>query len=374
MQERFLEDLSEKILARLARGLQDCPALGVNGDALLTVRNRRANLRSFSIVHDITASNGEQAGLRLIAKTRKARGIRDYQEAVFNERSATQLKQEWDFLREVHEVFSSEQEIGVPQPLFFFPELNTIVVTRARGIDFSDYTDSFKKKVHLAGTEQQRIEGVTRLIARWLDFYHSHFQLEEQEVETGTLIEEVIFHGDYKTHLEHIPPAEIKRFKDAVGDLVPQPSFAIPCANLHGDYKYRHIWHDNGAYLTVIDFGNQMRTNFIYEDIAGFVTETIFLDFGVTLHKLNGLPRLIERSFLDHYPRQLDPVLLRLFIIKYLIKKWHRRKLRLGRFVARRGRSPLIRLAETATDRYINRYFANKIEQQIALLHRAVEC
>lgn len=363
----FLNFLYGNIVGRLEQCLPDIRFLNLNNNFL--IEKKKTHIVGFSILFLLEVLVEDKCVLHLIAKTKKSGNISEYEKAVFNKKQVERARREYNFLEQVYNVFNHKNELNVPTPILFIDDFNTLIFTHAKGTDLGKFINQFEYSFILTKSSQIKIKRIITLVAKWLKYFHKHFHLQEMTISKEELIENILFDENKIKKWKYLPLEKIYFIKDQIYKKGFSDILELPCANLHGDFKYRHIWNHDDKSITVFDFGNEFEYNIIYEDIAGFLTETILLDYGINTNLINNLAKIIEDIFLESYDNAINKDLLNVFIIRYLFKKWFKRRRRIYKFLDNKTKklkllTPFIRkFAEKYTDYYFNKKINERLSR-----------
>lgn len=360
----FIDFLHNKIVEALEREIPNLRYLNIDGD--FSIKLKKIHIPSFSIIYFLEVIVKNKRVLELISKTKKSGDVKDYETAVFNEKQKHRAEREYKLLQEVNKVFNNKNGLNVPTPILYLKEFNTLIFTKAYGTDLGAFINQFEYSLLLKKRNLLELKRIIRLVATWLKYFHKHFSLEEMVISKEDLIKNIIFDSDKTKRWRYVPLEKVNLLQDQVLKKEFPDEIKLPCANLHGDFKYRHIWNNKDQSITVFDFGNEFEHNIIYEDLAGFLTETILLDYGINTNSINRLPQIIEDIFLETYNGGIDKDLLNLFIIRYLFKKWFKRRRRLYRFLDTHAKPKLISyIVRRSVEKYTDYYFERKINERL---------
>ena len=364
--DTFLNRYFSDIEKELAQSLEP-PEKDEN--ASVKIRHLKSIVKKFSVL-GLFVVNGNGKKRYLFSKARKNSGESDFHTAIQNENQRAIAKNEYEKLCETHQKFAEKTHLKVSTPIAFIDELNTMIFARAEGKDLSRYINSYALKPALDAETRANFLRIAELIAAWITHYHHVFELEPEELDKAAFLDGIILSAERMEKFKNeIPVEKLNDIKRQLDHCFKQKKVCLYRARLHGDYKPKHIWHEDAKALTVIDFGNEIESQSIYEDLAGFIVEIQLLDFGFSFHKINRLPEFIEQAFIANYGGRIDKNVLTVFIIKYLIKKWSRRKRRLCRFSERHFRIKKVPIVSTFGECYTDLYFQRKIRQRLSQLN-----
>jgi hypothetical protein len=364
----FLNFIYDNIHNELEKQLPNLGDYHISNNFL--IKKKRIHIPAYSILFFLEVHVDNKSVLELITKTKKTGGINEYGKAVFNSTQTERARREYKLLDEVYNVYNGKTELRVPTPVLFMEEYNTLIFSKAQGTDLGKYLNQWEYSMRLSKGSQKKISKIISLVAHWLKYFHHHFPLEPMEISKEELVRKIIFDEEKISKWKYVPIEKVNYFKDQILKKGFPNKIKLPCANLHGDFKYRHIWNNEDKFVTVFDFGNQFEYNIIYEDLAGFLTETILMNYGVNSSSFNKLPKIIENIFLETYDSGIDKNLLNLFMIRYLFKKWFKRRRRIYRYLNKSSNNiklvnPIIK---KGVEKYTDYFFIKNIEEKLSLI------
>lgn len=363
--DEFLNFIYDNIRNELEKQLPKSEKLHISNNFL--IKKKKIHIPAYSILFFLEVHVDNKCVIELISKTKKSGGIDKYGEAVFNEKQTDRAKREYKLLEEVYGIFHGEPGLRVPTPVLFLEKLNTLIFSKAQGTDLGKYLNQWEFSMRLGKSSQKKISKIISLVAAWLKYFHHHFPLEAMEISKEELVRKIIFDEEKINRWKYVPMEKVDYFKNQILKKGFPDKIKLPCSTLHGDFKYRHIWNNEDKFITVFDFGNQFEYNIIYEDLAGFLTETLLLNYGVNSSSFNKLPEIIENAFLEKYDSRIDKNLLNLFMIRYLFKKWFKRRRRIYRYLNKTSNNiklvnPIIK---KGVEKYTDYFFIKNIEAKL---------
>jgi hypothetical protein len=229
------------------------------------------------------------------------------------------LRREYTALQEINDLAGEALHDSVPRPLLLLENEGTIVLSLVLGVPLDRMLrrDANVLSGYLNIITVRRLETIGYHIGEWLRTFHMTTRAEDEghdhdgySLELKRLIPRCYPFGLSSSALETVASAALSLSDSLTGCL-------SPAAATHGDFIPQNILLQKGT-PRVIDFASYRRKAPIYTDLAHFIGYLMILG-----RKPVYSPRILEsvaRHFLVGYRSQLNPDLLRLYLVKAILR------------------------------------------------------
>jgi aminoglycoside phosphotransferase (APT) family kinase protein len=203
------------------------------------------------------------------------------------------IEREFRTLTAVHRQHGAGGHFGVPRPLDYFPECETLLMERVHGEPLYDAVARLTTLLFFRG-DRRRCASLLARCGRILRSFHDDAPPLAPQAFGGALAEELFEKTlaalEYLEQRRALVPAQIRAVRGAM--LRAQRLLAsreVRVVRQHGDYFMRNILL-HGDELTLVDFTFSM-TNTIHHDLSTFLTR---------LGKMSPYPR---HPFFNHFAK-----------------------------------------------------------------------
>lgn len=359
MRDRVLLKILEADVTNRIRGRATAYARLGPGSAPPRVSVRRRNIRGYSVLLEFRIRAAESNDPQdIIAKFRRGSLHGPFQAEAAGEKAARLARMEFERLTAANSFFSSRADgLSVVRPLDFFPDLNGIVVEKAKGTDLG----VLLKRSHPATTQ------LLSLCGDWLRMYHRSVNSASY---CCRLVGPTVWAAELdKRHdrlrARGVPSALLDPLVASARILAAEAcKEPVPYSIVHGDFKPRHIW-SAGTAIQVLDFGNSSEAE-CYYDVAGLVAELTVLAAGPTPMSEARIDAYTSAFIRSYFPDARLPKAASYFIVEFLLKKWQHTIDRWNRHPALYRAQLALRqlgLAAAIDRRWIDPWFAERIRR-----------
>ena len=347
-------DVTKRIRARAAEYARLGP-----GSAPPRVSVRSRSIRGYSVLLEFRIRAAEGGDSQdVITKIRRGSLHGPFRAEAAGEKAARLARMEFERLTAASSFFSSRADgLSVVRPLDFFPDLNGIVVEKAKGTDLG----VLLKRSH-PGTTQ-----LLSLCGDWLRMYHRSVNSDSYRcrfVESAVWATELDKRRD-RLRARGVPNALLDPLVASARALAAEGcKEPVPHSIVHGDFKPRHIW-TAGTGIQVLDFGNSSEAE-CYFDVAGLVAQLILLAAGPAPMSEAKIDTYTSAFIRSYFPDARLPKAASWFIVECLLRTWqhtidrwnkHPALYRVQRVLRQLGLAPAI------DRRWVDPWFAERIRR-----------